>query len=87
VVLLKLGSKGITEAEAIIFVQALEPSSTKTSMLHRPLLDDPCNFNKQPIMTLFHRKEDLDSSCFISLVVLSFSDYSTGKPGRETFDV
>jgi hypothetical protein len=34
-------------------------------------LDQPCNVNKQPNVTLFRTKEDLDNGCFICLDVLS----------------
>jgi hypothetical protein len=52
-------------------------------------LDQPCDVNKQPNVTLFRTKEDLDNGCFICLDVLLVSDYSTGKPkeDKETFDV
>jgi hypothetical protein len=52
-------------------------------------LDQPCHDNKQPNVTLFCTKEDLDNGCFICLDVSSVSDYLTGKPkeDKETFDV
>jgi hypothetical protein len=52
-------------------------------------LDQPCDVNKQPNVTLFRAKEDFDNGCFICLDVLLVSDYSTGKPeeDKETFDV
>jgi hypothetical protein len=85
VVLSKLGSKGVTEADAILFAQALgatlmEKCKNKYATIMDPFLiglDQPCNINKQPNVMLFRTKEDLDNGCFICLDVPSVCDYLT----------
>jgi hypothetical protein len=75
VVLLKLGSKGITEADAIIFVQALETKKCKNkyATIMDAFLISWCSIWRQQVVNhdIVMYKEDLDISCFISLDVLS----------------
>jgi hypothetical protein len=52
-------------------------------------LDEPCNVNKQPNVTIFRTHADFDNSCFISLDVPLVSNYSLGQSieDNETFEV